>query len=101
MPGADHAEVTAVEGGDRRHVESFGGGDDRGVRGTKRQVAVLPHQLGHPLEIGWAERLELQLGGLESGQQVDLGCRTEPFSRQVRRFSETQGGNDQRTGPVS
>jgi hypothetical protein len=41
---ADGAEVAAIEGDDQIGVESLGERDDRGVRATEREVAVLLDQ---------------------------------------------------------
>ena len=75
MDGTDDVEVPTVERRDRRDSQSFGGGDDRGIDGPERQVAVASNELGDPKPVVLLDRDSRDGPRREIAEQADLRVR--------------------------
>jgi hypothetical protein len=97
VQGADDPEVAAVKGRDRCRVKPLRRGDDRGVDGAKRQVAVGADELGDPFDIGGMELFDQQVPGGERAENADLGLPAQSGGGQLHDLGDAENRNDQRT----
>ena len=82
-------------------AEPLGRGDDRGVDGAQRQVAVEADELGDPHQVGRLDRLEDQVAGGEVAEQADLAVVAASGREQMGDLGEAEGRDEQRPGVLA
>lgn len=98
MPWPHHPEVPSVDGRDVGDAEAFGGGDDRGVYGAERQVAVLGDELDHAERVCRMDRLQHEGAAAEVAEEAGFCLPAQSRLKQVRDLRDDEGGDDERTG---
>jgi len=84
--GADDVEVATVERRERRDSQSLGGGDDRGVDGPERQVAMASDEFCDPKPVVLLDGDARERPCGEIAGQAKLSVRSEPRPDQICDF---------------
>jgi len=96
VSGPDRAEVTVVDGHDRRDVESLGERDDTGVGGAQGEVPISPHELGHARHVRVSEGWNLKRTGDETVEELGLDLRPDSAVEELADFGDDKRRDEER-----
>lgn len=95
--GAHDREVSPVEGCRLGDIETFGGGDDRCIDRSERQVWILAHQFGDAQPIGCRHGFDAEFTRGQVTQETGFSMCAETTSDEVDHLGDHQGRDDQGT----
>ena len=98
VSGAYGGEVAPVDGGDLLDPQPFGGGHDRGVDGTYRQLPVAHDQLSDAQPVRRRDGLDGERAASEVPEEADLRVCPESSRQEVRHLGDDQGRDNERPG---
>jgi hypothetical protein len=70
MARADIGEVASVHSRNGRYGQAFAECEHRGIRAAQPTVGIMPHQLGHPAQVGVDPLGELKAVGRSDADAV-------------------------------
>jgi hypothetical protein len=95
VPGTNHTEVGAVNGGDLSDVQAFRSGHYRRVDRPEREILVFPDQMGHARPVLDGDRFNLEDACHYVVKKALFGLVAQLLPYEVGRLSDGKRRDDQ------